>query len=140
MAGEIIFNQAQYLRGLGINWETDTIEQALLLKGAWTPNADDDYVQTALTAGATDVGDRVALVNPAVILDDANNRARWDQDDYSHTGVANAQAFDSYIVYLLVTNDGDSPLLGYFPLGSLTGDGNPISLAMNALGLFAWPV
>src|SRR5882672_5794870 len=105
-----IMNRGKYEQGLGFNFTLGTSLWIIVKKNAWTPNADDDYIQTALSAGATEpasTGDRQTITNPTVTLDDAGVRTLWGADDFTYPGVPNTAPFDTLILANFVTTDSD---------------------------------
>lgn len=136
-----IFDQLRYNQGLGYDFTAGTAMWIILAAGAWTPGPGDAFVQTALSAGASEPapsGDRQAITTPTVTLDTPNHRALWGAGNGSYPGVPNLAAFDTLVLYNFVTNDSDSWLMAAWPQGALAGDGNPITISVSGGYLFAW--
>lgn len=123
----IVHNRLRYELGRGnANWQSNTWRGALFLKGAWTPDADDDYVQTIVTAGASELSGggyaRVTLGSKTVTLDDPNDAAPWSCAvlDFGIIAAGGAQDdYDALVVYRLVTDDTDSWLAFTYQLDSV---------------------
>jgi hypothetical protein len=111
MATTTVYNKykAQALNGL-INLTTDTIK-VLLVSSSYTVNADHHFVADVVAAELAGTGyARKTLASPTVTEDDTNDLAFFDAADVVWTG-ANFGTVDAAIVYKLVTNDADSPLI-----------------------------
>lgn len=139
MAGPWKFNQARYNIGLGFDYTAAGTYFVLLDRQGWTPDPDDDFVQTVLIAGAVDAGgDRTQIVNPVITLDDAGDRALWGADDFVVPNIVLGADFDTLLHYNLVNDDTDSWLLGAWDLGAQTGDGADINVTVVGGNLYAW--
>lgn len=140
----IVHNRLCYELARGnANWESDTWRAALFLKDTWTPNVDDDFVQTAITAGADELSGggyaRVTLSSKSTSLDDTNDRALLDCAEISFGAVAAGGAQDDYdtlVIYRFVTNDTDSWLAFTYSFDAVqTTNGTAITVAPNTLGI-----
>lgn len=110
----LVYNnaKAQLIKG-GIDLDTDDIRVALLMT-----NTDADTLADGanfLSNLALDECDssgyaRVALTGEAVNTDDANDRAEFDANDSSFTGLGGnaTRAIQGALIYKHVTNDADS--------------------------------
>lgn len=91
--------------------------RVLLVTSSYTPNVDHDFVSDVVANEATGTGYvRKDVTGRSVTIDDTNDRA--DHDANNITWTALTSAFRYAIVYRLVTNDADSPVLCYFDLGA----------------------
>lgn len=81
---------------------------------------------------------RQALANEAVAADLVNNRGEFDADDITFTslGVGTRQVA-AVVIFRFVTNDADSPLIGYIDTGGfpLWTNGGNLSIQWNAEGI-----
>lgn len=130
-----------YNRGLDElrDWQTASYK-ALLLKGSgYTPNKDHDYVanltpasnETALAGYA-----RVTLSGMVRTVDDTLDRVTYDCADLAFGSIAVGDTISAMVVYLFVTNDADSILVGYHDLVDTATDGAPFTYQVNAAGLY----
>ena len=114
--------------------------RVLLVKSGYTFNADHDYVAD-LTPASNEISGtgyvRKALASKTVTVDDTNNRAAFDAADLVWTGLDTATVgIAAAVVYQLVTNDADSPLIAYIDLTpAIAGNGGDFTVAWNAGGI-----
>ncbi len=110
----LVYNRGKYLlMNGGLDLDTDDI-RVLLVTSSYTANADHDYVAdvTNELSGGNYV--RKARAGESVSLDDTNDRAYFDATDTVWTALgAVAGTPAAVVVYKLVTNDSDSPLIAY---------------------------
>lgn len=93
--------------------------RVLLLEAGSDVNKDDTTIQAVLARAGTDEltstnYSRQALANEATSQDDSNDRAEFDADDVTFSGLvqAGSETIVKYLVFLFVTNDADSvPIL-----------------------------
>jgi hypothetical protein len=79
---------------------------------------------------------RKVLASKTFTVDTGNNRAEFDCADVVWTGI-NAGTAIGYILYRHVTNDADSPFIGFVDTGGfpLTTNGGDLTVQVNAEGL-----
>jgi hypothetical protein len=124
-------------------WTSTMSPRAMLvLKNTWTPQASDNFVQTAITAGATELSAsgyaRLALVGLTTSQDDGNTRALISAGTIHFANIAAAQNFNALMIFNFVTNDTDSWLIATYDLGGTqTTNGLGWYFALNAAGLIA---
>lgn len=145
MASPLIFDKARYYIGLGYDWTAGNTWAVVLRKNAWTPAEGNGFVQTAITAGATEPStsspgwsgtDRQHVTSPTVAL--VSGSAYWNGNGLSYPGIPAAAAFDTLLLYNKVTGDSDSWLIAYYDLGSQTGDGANVTINPAANGYCQW--
>lgn len=113
-----------------INLETDDIRAILVMADSTADQEEDaQYVANVSTLDEMD-GDnyvRKALQNQALSKDDGDDRGIFDAGNILYTNMsAGTREVKAIILYKHVTNDGDSPLIGYFD-----EDGFPFSPSAN---------
>lgn len=121
-----------YLEGLDLlrDWETADYRFLLLQGSGYVVNASHEYVSD-LNPGSNEVSasgySRAAMTNPnrAQISGDIFGAGglRYDCNDPSFGTPSSGQTVTGIVLYKLVTNDSDSPLVSYYPLDApTTGD------------------
>jgi len=113
--------------------------KALLLKGAgYVVNRDHDFV-AALTPAANEVAGagyaRQSLATKTRVIDDALDRITYDCVDLDFGSIAVGETVTGVVVFRFVTNDADSVLIGYYPIGSVPTNGNPFLVSIDPTGL-----
>lgn len=81
---------------------------------------------------------RKALANEAVTDDAPNNRGEFDADNVVWTALgAGTRQAAGMILYRHVTNDADSPIIGWIDTGGFpfSGNGGDVTVAWNAEGI-----
>jgi hypothetical protein len=140
----VVFNQIRYRIGLGFNWTTADVRALLVDSDAWTPNYDDDYVQSILTAGADEMAGggyaRQNVTGRTVALDDAGDRGLWDGNSISFGTVTGTDPYDFLVLYNFVTNDADSWLIAAYDLGAQAADSTVLLFNPPADGYLEWPL
>jgi hypothetical protein len=102
-----------------IDLNTSDIRAALLMTNttADTDNDGDVFVGDITTLDECNASGyaRVALASEAVNIDDPNDRAEFDANDLSFTGLGGNASRDiqGVLLYKHMTNDADSPLLAF---------------------------
>jgi len=120
---------------LDLDWTAGAVTALLVDKDTWTPSAGDDFVDTALSAGAIETsGTRQILPSPTATVSGGDHRVYWDGNPIVYPGVLNAETFDTLVLYQAVTNDTDSYLIAAYDLGAQVGDGNNVTLTPDTLG------
>ena len=111
----------------------------LLVKSGYVYNPDHQFVSD-LTPGSNELSgtgySRKTLTGKATSQDNTNDRAELDCDDVTFTGI-NAGTAIAAVVFVQVTNDSDSWLVGYYDEGGFpfaTNGGN-LTLQVNSEGL-----
>lgn len=113
-----VYNSAKVALALGqIDWENDDI-RVLLVTSSYTPDIDShafvDDITNELSGGEYV---RKALTGLDVAQNDTDDRAELDADNVTWTALeADAGTPARVVVYKHVTNDADSPLIGYVNL------------------------
>lgn len=109
-----VFNYAlgQLING-GIDLNTDDIRAILCMTNTTADTAKDaiDQISDLTLDECDDSGyARVALTGEAVNVDDTNDRAEFDANDLSFTGLSgnSSRAIQGVLLYKHVTNDADS--------------------------------
>lgn len=130
----------KHLVDADVDWSVLTVRAMLVASNTWTPATGDDFVSTALAAGAVELTAtgyaRQPLSNKTTTRDDANARALIGTDIISFGPVTAGQVYNTLVFYAFVTNDGDSWLICSYNLGSsYATDGTPIVFAPNAAGI-----
>lgn len=122
-----------------VNWATAVVMALIVDRDVWTPNADDAFVDDALGAGAIETsGTRQQIANPVAALSGADDCVYWDGDPIVYPGVLVAETFDTLILYVEITDDTDSYLIGAYDLGAQTGDGANVTIAPDTKGHVKW--
>jgi hypothetical protein len=116
-----------------------TADLRLLLVGTgYTFDPDHAFVAAVVANELSGTGyTRVTLAGKATAQDDTNNRAEMDCNDVEYAAI-NAGTAKAALVFVQVTNDSDSFLVGYFDEGGFpfVTNGGPLTLQVNAEGLF----
>lgn len=113
--------------------------KALLLKGdGYVPNVDHDFVAD-VNPGANELTGagyaRETLTGKAETLVDASDRVMYDADNPDFGAIAAGETVTGMVVYLEVTNDADSILLGYYELTPTPTNGTSFLVTLSADGL-----
>lgn len=110
MAGT--FNRGKFIVADGsLDWTADTI-RVLLVDATYTFDPDDNFVAD-ITGELTDGSyARQTLANKGVTEDDTNDRAVATADPADFGALTN-ETPEAIVVFKLVTNDADSPLLSF---------------------------
>ncbi len=135
-----------------IDIDTDAGIKAMLVTSSYVANADHDFVDeagandpidhelsgTGYVAGFGNSG-RKALATKAVNEDDANDRAEFDADDLTWTGI-DAGTAAAVIIIKENTADTDSVLIAYIDTGGfpIVTNGGDLTIAWNAEGILQW--
>lgn len=121
----------------GLNFATADL-RVLLVTSGYTFNADHNFVSD-LTPGSNELSGtgyaRKTLASKATTQDDTNDRAEGDCDDIAYTAI-NAGTAAAAILFVQVTNDADSYLVGKYDTGGfpLVTNGGDATIAINAEG------
>lgn len=91
--------------------------RCLLTTSSYTPNVDHDFVSDVTNELSGGGYARQDVSGRAVVLDDTNDRVDHDATNVSFT-IAGSPKYA--VIYRFVTVDGDSPLIAYYDLGSVT--------------------
>lgn len=135
------FNIAKLKAAEGdLDWETADVRALLLKDGAYAVDPDDNFVADVIAGAAEYAGTnyvRAALANQTADRDDVSNWtichadavvwADLGEDDLSDGDV------DAAVLYVHVTNDADSWLIGHIPITG-TPNGTDATLAEPADG------
>lgn len=117
---------------------TDTFEALLLNDAGYVPDKDHDYVAD-LTPGTNEISGagytRQTLGGKTRTIDDALNRITYDCSDLGFGSIAAGENVEAVVVYRLVTNDADSILIAYYPLGLIATTGLPFPVIISSAGL-----
>lgn len=127
-----------------VDFTTGTYQAALFLKDAWTPNKDDDFIQSITTAGADELSGgtyaRVTLGSKSVAQDNTNDDAQTTCATVNFGAIAagiTQDDYDTMVIFRFVTGDSDSwPALIYLLDAVYSTDGVAIQFTINADGLY----
>jgi hypothetical protein len=140
----LVHDRAKYQMVTGsFNWATMAPRAALVLAGSWTPAASNNYVQDAISAGATELAvsgyTRQSLTGLAETQDDAHTRSLIGASVFQFVGMASGGSFDTLILFNLVTTDSDSWLIATYSLGMTytTAATGTLIFSPNAAGILA---
>lgn len=108
-------------------WPTADIMCAMFEANTWTPSKDDTYLADATGAGAIECAAsgyaRVALTSKVTVLDSPGHRA-LSQASIADFGVLGAGTdYDFLVLYVAVTDDTDSWMIGAYDVGAQTTTG-----------------
>lgn len=129
-----------YNRGLDElrNFTSDTFEALLINDAGYVPNPDHDYVAD-LTPGTNEIAgagySRQTLGTKTRTIDDGADRIVYDCADFDFGTIAAGENVTAMVVYRFVTNDADSILIAYYPLGTIATTGLSFPVIVNASGL-----
>lgn len=133
-----VYNAAK--KGLGdgsIDWDTDSFKVAFLTS-SHTPDTDNDVyfsdLDNEVSGGGYTTGG-YSLANNSVSIDNTNDRAKYDADDVSATGLTTT--FRYLVVYKNTGTPATSPLVCMVDLGSdyaLTN--GTMDITWNTAGVF----
>ena len=146
----LTYNQGRTDIGDGtIDFLTNTIK-IMLVTASYVANKNDQFVDeagandpidhelsgTGYAAGFAGSG-RKTLATKAVTKDDPNDRAEWDADNITWTGI-NAGTAAAAIMYFHNTADTDSVLIAYIDSGGfpIVTNGGDLSINWNVEGIF----
>lgn len=139
-----VTNELRYRIGLGFNWQTADVRALLVNADTWIPDVDDDFVQSILTAGADEMAGgsyaRELLTGRTVAKDDANDRALWDGNSLDFGVITGTDAYDTLVLFTFVTNDSDSWLIAWAPLGAHNANSTQILFNPDTAGYIEWPI
>lgn len=131
----VVFNQGLDLLA---TWATDTFKFMLVKGSGWTPNKDDDFV-AATTPASNEVSvagySRQTAGTKTRTVDDTNDRITYDCADPSFGTLTAGQTVTGMVLFKFVTVDADSPLIAYYPLGSIATAGLPFPVAIATAGV-----
>jgi len=138
MANQIYNSFKKFIGDGGVDWDTDTIKVALVTS-AYVPNIDshtffsditNEVVGTGYTAGGG------TLLNCAVTVDNSNDWAKYDADDYTWT-TASITARGA-VVYKSLGGDAHvSPVICYVDFGAdKTSSAGDFTIQWHADGVF----
>ena len=105
---------------------------------------DDEFVGTFLGRTITELGvggySRHSLTGDTLTRDDANNRAEIDWTDPVFASLASGATIVGFVIFKVVTNDADSPLIAFFDTDSagaisIATNGSDVTIQINAQGL-----
>lgn len=129
-----------YNRGLDElrDFTSDTFMALLLNDAGYVPNKDHDFVAD-LTPGTNEIAgagySRQTLATKTRTIDDTNDRITYDCDDLDFGTIAAGENVEAMVVYRFVTNDADSILIAYYPLGTIATTGLAFPVVVSASGL-----
>ncbi len=121
-----------------LNWASSDV-RVLLVTSGYTFNKDHQFVSD-LTPGSNELTGtgyvRKALTGEATSQDNTNDRAEGDANDVTWTAI-DAGTAAAAILYVHVTNDADSWLVGKFDTGGfpIVTNGGDVTLQWNAEGI-----
>lgn len=132
-----VYNKAGYLLWTGaINLGTSDLRM-LLVKSTYTFDKDHNFVADVIS-GSLEISvsgySRQALTSEAATEDDTNDRAYFDADDPTFAALASGQTIGGAVVYKLVTNDADSPVLFFLDLTDTPTNGTDFKVQFAAPG------
>lgn len=133
-----IYNTGKKALNANIDWANDTIKCALLTS-SHTANKDthqylsdvngDETSGTGYTAGG------FTLTNCAINIDNTNDRAEYDADDISETGLT--VTYQYYVIYKSTGTASTSELIALIDAGSdQVVDASTLSVSWSADGIF----
>ena len=113
--------------------------RVLLIKSTYAVDPDHQFVSD-LTPGTNELSGtgytRKTMANEATSQDDAGDRADGDGDDLVWSGI-NAGTAQAAVLFVQVTNDTDSWLIGYVDTGGfpIATNGADLQITWNAEGI-----
>jgi hypothetical protein len=128
-----VFTNATKLFGDGdIDWLSDTI-RVMLMTSAYTPDLDADIFVADIVADELSVGGyaRVTLANKFSTKDNGNNRTDYGADNPVWAALAAGETIGWAIVFKLVTNDADSPVIAVLDGTDVPTNGGQVTLRFN---------
>jgi len=140
----VVYNEFKRANAAGeIDLNADDI-RAILVMTNTTADTENDakvYVGDLTTLDESDATGyaRQALTTEAVNKDDANDRAEFDADDVSFSGMSGdaTRDYQGVVLYKHVTNDADSPLIAFIEFSNqpLSKSATTVSVPWNAEGI-----
>jgi len=140
----VVYNEFKRANAAGeIDLNADDI-RAILVMTNTTADTENDakvYVGDLTTLDESDATGyaRQALATEAVNKDDANDRAEFDADDVSFSGMSGdaTRDYQGVVLYKHVTNDADSPLIAFIEFSNqpLSKSATTVSVPWNAEGI-----
>jgi len=140
----VVYNEFKRANAAGeIDLNADDI-RAILVMTNTTADTENDakvYVGDLTTLDESDATGyaRQALATEAVNTDDANDRAEFDADDVSFSGMSGdaTRDYQGVVLYKHVTNDADSPLVAFIEFDNqpLSKSATTVSVPWNAEGI-----
>lgn len=118
-----------------IDLEADTI-QVLLVDAGYTPSKNHVFVDDVSADELSGTGYvRKTLAGKAVSIDTTNHRAIFDATDPVWTGL-DAGTINGAVLFKFVSDDTDSPVIGFLDATDLVTNGSDVTLVFNAGGAF----
>lgn len=117
-------------------WTSANIDFVLFTTAA-TLTPDVNFM-SEVSANEVSVGGyaRQNIANPSITEDDANDQVEFDCDDVTFSSLVAGETV-GYVGWMRqVTNDTDSPLLGYIAVTNTPTNGGNITIQWNADGVF----
>lgn len=119
-------------------WTTSTYRFLLLNDAGYAPNKDDDFVAT-LVPGTNEISvagySRQTAATKTRTVSDSLDRIVYDCDDPNFGTLTAGQNVTAMVLFKFVTNDADSPLICYYPIGPVATAGVPFPVQIPASGV-----
>lgn len=137
---DVVFNT--YLQHLpdDFGWSTSPIMCAILDSQTWTPDKTDPFVATPIAAGAVECAApsyaRVALTSAILTPDAPGNRTLFQGSIADFGTLETGFDFDTFVLYVAVTDDSDSYLIAAYDVGAQTTAGTAVRFVPDTSGFF----
>lgn len=132
---------SNYLKKKIANGEVQLVAhdiRVILISSSFNGNANHEFVGNVPVLGELSGTGyvRKSLANKVINVDTPNNRAEFDADDVTWTGI-NAGTAVGALLIRHVTNDADSPIIGFTDQGGfpITTNGGDVTIQWNAEGI-----
>lgn len=120
-------------------WPTAAIHCAVFEASGWTPSKSDVFLADAIGAGAVECAAsgyaRVPLTSPIASLDGAGHRSLLQSAVADFGTLGAGTNFDTFVLYVAVTNDSDSWMMATYDVGAQTTDGTELRFVPDTDGL-----
>lgn len=119
-------------------WTADTYGALLLNDAGYVVDRDHEFIDD-LNPGVNEVSvtgyARSPMAAPTITPDLGNNWLSYDCDDWDFGTPDAGENVTALVVFKFVTNDADSPVLAYQPLGTIPTAGLPFVIGVNLGGV-----
>lgn len=132
MASNVYTNATKLFGDGDVDWLVDTI-RVMLMKSSFTPDLDVNIFVADISADELSVSGyaRQTLANKFSTKDNANNRTDYGADNPVFTSLAAGQTVGWAVIFKLVTNDADSPVICVLDGTDVATNGGTITLRFN---------
>lgn len=120
------------LAAAGINLGSADV-RCMLVQSSYTPDVDAHEFVADISASEVTVGGygRVTCTGETLTRDDANDRQDFSLDNAAFTSLVAGETIGKAVIFVQVTNDADSILLGYIGFTNTPTNGGDFTVKWN---------